>query len=208
MAITQITILPLEYGDFRISYHKTAAGDCVSAAYGELDQGVPVVRIHSSCLFGESFHGLDCDCAAQLHSTFKLIRENGSGVIVYTYAEGRGLGLEKKIAALELQRTRHVDTVEAFKLLGFEPDLRTYDAEIAVLKELHVARMVKVAGQNPRKLAAVREGGFEIVEQLHPEIRLTEHNIPELLTKKNLLGYNIQRDLRLPDFPSGQPRVQ
>lgn len=196
MAITQATVLPLEFGAFNIAYHKTDAGNCVSVSCGDVRTGEPIVRIHSSCLFGESFHGLDCDCAAQLQSTFKLIRRQGLGVIIYSYAEGRGIGLEKKLAALELQRTRHIDTVEAFRLLGFAPDLRTYDAEIAALKELNVSPTIKAATQNPSKLAALHEGGFKIVKQLHPRIRLTKYNIPELLSKKDLLGYNILRSLK------------
>jgi len=195
MAITKTTLLPLEYGTFTIAYHKTDKGDCVSVSFGDLQKNTPVVRIHSSCLFGESFHSLVCDCAAQLDSTLKLIVENKAGVVIYGYAEGRGIGLELKIAALELQRTRHINTVEAFKALGFEPDIRTYDVGVMALRQLNVATTIKFASQNPRKLAAVREGGFQVVEQLHPKVQLNKHNIQELRTKKQLLGYNILHEL-------------
>lgn len=198
MAITQTTILPLKYGMFIVAYHKTSTGNCVSASYGDLQQGTPIVRLHSSCLFGESFHGLDCECASQLDSTFKLIKKHGAGVIVYKYAEGRGIGLEQKIEALELQRTRHIDTVEAFKLLGFEPDVRTYDTQVAALKDLKVSNSIKVASQNPHKIEAIRAAGYHIAGQLHPKVRLNQYNVPELLTKKELLGYNIQHKLEIP----------
>ena len=89
MAISHRTILPLKYGDFRISYHVFEEGSCVSVARGDVSVGSPVVRIHSSCLFGESFHALACDCAMQLSSTLQLIYNNGNGVVVYEYAEGR-----------------------------------------------------------------------------------------------------------------------
>lgn len=192
MAITQTTVLPLEYGSFSIAYHKIASGDCISVSYGDLKNTIPIIRFHSSCLFGEAFHGLDCDCAAQLSSTLKLIAENGSGAVIYTYNEGRGIGLEKKIQALELQRTRGLNTVEAFKKLGFPPDKRTYEKEVEVLRDLQVPADVKFAGQNPAKLDAVRQAGFNIVMQLHPDIQINEYNIKELLTKKAVLGYNIQ----------------
>ena len=91
MTITQSTILPLEYGDFRIAYHKVNDTSCISLSYGNLQTTTPVIRLHSSCLFGEAFHALDCDCAAQLSSTFKLIKKNKSGAIIYRYIEGRGV---------------------------------------------------------------------------------------------------------------------
>lgn len=195
MPITQSTVLPLEYGDFSIAYHKIGNANCISLSHGDVRGSVPIVRLHSSCLFGEAFHALDCDCAAQLSSTFKLIKRNKSGVVVYRYMEGRGIGLENKIKALELQRTHHLNTVDAFKKLGFEPDIRNYDAEIIALSELDIAREIKVAGQNPHKLRALEQGGFTIVEQLHPNIKLTKYNMAELATKKHVLGYDILLEL-------------
>jgi GTP cyclohydrolase II len=191
MAITRSTILPFEHGYSTIAYHRFETGTCVSVSCGDLSEGIPIVRIHSSCLFGEAFHALDCDCAAQLDSTLKLIREYGKGAVVYQYAEGRGIGLEEKIHALEIQRLKKVDTVEAFKSMGFNPDLRSYEIPIAALKDLKVAHTIKFASQNPNKLAAVTAAGFEVREVLDPLIVVTEHNRPELLTKKNKLGYSI-----------------
>lgn len=197
MAITQSTILPLKYGNFRIAYHKIGDTSCISLSLGDLQTTVPIVRIHSSCLFGEAFHALDCDCAAQLTSTLKLIKQNKAGAIIYRYMEGRGVGLENKIQALELQRTRNLNTVDAFKQLGFEPDIRSYEAEIVALKELEPNSRIKIAGQNPHKRRALEQNGFTMVEQVHPSIKLTKHNIPELITKKTVLGYNILIELGL-----------
>lgn len=195
MPITQSTILPLKYGDFRISYHRIDETSCISLSYGNLDTTIPIVRLHSSCLFGEAFHALDCDCAAQLSSTLKLIKKNKSGAVVYRYMEGRGIGLENKIRALELQRTNKLNTVDAFQKLGFAPDIRDYRAEIHALRELEPNEFIKIAGQNPHKRRALEDDGFTIVEELHPLIKLTKHNVPELITKKDLLGYNILIEL-------------
>jgi len=192
MAVTQRTVLPLKHGDFVIAYHAFEAGSCVSISRGDLNTGTPVVRFHSSCLFGESFYALDCDCAKQLTSTLQLIANNGNGVIIYEYAEGRGIGLENKIRALEVQRTQNIDTVEAFRVMGLEPDLRSYDTSTNALRDLEVTSTIKFASQNPHKIAAVKAAGFKIVEILHPSIEITEHNRRELLTKKNRLGYRIE----------------
>lgn len=191
MALMQSTILPFKAGNFRIAYHVSGESTCLSISYGDLENAVPIVRLHSSCLFGESFHALDCECADQLDSTLKLIKKNRSGVVVYRHAEGRGVGLENKIKALELQRTRKINSVEAFKLLGFNPDVRTYDAEVTALSDLHVNKNIKLATQNPHKIEAIRKAGFIVTETIHPFVRVTKHNIQELLTKRDLLGYDI-----------------
>ncbi len=195
MTITQSTILPLKYGDFRIAYHRVSNTSCISLSYGDVKDGVPIIRLHSSCLFGEAFHALDCDCAAQLTSTLKLIKRNGSGVIVYRYMEGRGIGIENKIKALELQRIHKINTVDAFMRLGFAPDIRNYSAEILALKDLNINSKIKHASQNPNKRRALEQGGYTITKQVHPTIKLTEYNVPELLTKKELLGYSILGEL-------------
>ena len=191
MAITRTTILPFEHGYFKVAYRRCEEGGCISLPYGDLTEDVPVVRMHSSCLFGEAFHSLDCDCAFQLDSTLKLIKDYGKGVVVYQYAEGRGIGLEEKVHALAIQRLRKVDTVEAFKSMGLSSDLRSYEIPLAALKDLKLARTIKFASQNPNKLAAVTAAGFKVVEVLDPYIVVTSHNKPELLTKKNKLGYSI-----------------
>lgn len=195
MSITESTLIPLEHGDFTIAYHKYADRHCVSVSYGDLKNKIPIVRIHSSCLFSEAFQGMVCDCAAQLTSTLKLIKKNKSGVVVYQFKEGRGIGLETKIKALELQRKKKINTVEAFKILGFAPDLREYSAEIAALKDLKINKSIKLASQNPRKALALLEAGFTLKGQVHPAIKVTRHNVHELLAKRDVLGYNIRNNL-------------
>jgi GTP cyclohydrolase II len=110
---------------------------------------------------------------------------------VYQNAEGRGLGIENKIKALELQRTLKINTVEAFELLGCAPDLRHYSIELAALADHHVNKQIKLASQNPRKHEALSKAGYTIVDNLSPRIRVTKYNTPELVTKRDLLGYNI-----------------
>jgi 3,4-dihydroxy 2-butanone 4-phosphate synthase / GTP cyclohydrolase II len=191
MAISSSTVVRLQYGQFRVAYHSSIAGDCVSVSYGEPEHGIPIIRLHSSCLFGEAFHAVDCDCSEQLDTALKLIKKNRSGVVVYRYAEGRGIGLESKIKAIELQRKHHLNTVEAFRALGFDPDPRTYDAEIAALKDLHVSSTIKVASKNPRKLAALQAANFKITGSIQVTMHIAKHNIHELITKRDILGHDL-----------------
>src|SRR6266404_2077417 len=104
MPIRSSTIIQTDFGSFKVSYHEIDAQGYVSFAHGDISRNTPIVRIHSACLFGEAFHSLHCDCNHQLTETMRVIDQHGSGVIVYSYQEGRGIGLEKKIEAMEIER--------------------------------------------------------------------------------------------------------
>ena len=169
MTITNTTKLQLKYGESKTSYHKTSHGEVVSFYYGNLKKKIPLIRFHSACLFGETFHSKHCDCRDQLHNTLKLIKKHGSGVIVYGFQEGRGIGLDKKINAMELQRSKKIDTVEAFNLLGLKPDLRDYDAMIDALQDLNVNNVIIVVSNNPEKINTLIKSGY-IIKQIINEL--------------------------------------
>lgn len=167
--ITASTIIKTEFGNFKVSYHKFRNKICVSFSYGDLRKNEPIVRFHSVCLFGEAFHSSHCDCRHQIIKVMSLIQTNGSGVIIYSYEEGRSIGLENKIKAMELERTEKLDTVEAFKKLGFDKaDCRDYDTEIKALKELNLAKKIKTFSSNPYKIKGLEMAGY-IVEKIIPE---------------------------------------
>jgi len=191
MPITASTTLKLDCGDFMVSFFKNKGKECLLFSYGDLANKEPVIRMHSACLFGESFLSKHCDCRQQLVETLKLIRKNKSGVITYTYSEGRGIGIENKIKAMNIERAEKVDTVAAFLKLGFEVDLRNYGCEIEALKELGIKKEIFVVSNNPRKIDALIEAGFTIKKIIKLKIALNKYNKGELMVKKNKMGYYI-----------------
>ena len=70
---------------------------------GDLQDGVPLLRIHSQCLTGEVLGSLRCDCRGQLEVAMSAIAEQGSGLVIYLHHEGRGIGLMAKLQDYALQ---------------------------------------------------------------------------------------------------------
>jgi 3,4-dihydroxy 2-butanone 4-phosphate synthase / GTP cyclohydrolase II len=181
--------LPTELGVFRIIAFKGRLDgeEFPVLVKGSLDSVTPtLVRIHSQCLTGDVFHSLKCDCGKQLEYAMKLIEEEGRGVIIYQQQEGRGIGITNKIRAYELQDAGQ-DTVEANLSLGFDADLRQYECCVDILKQLGL-RKVRLMSNNPDKLAALREAGFE-VQRVPIEVTSDARTADYLKTKKEKLGH-------------------
>src|SRR6478672_10946914 len=107
---------------------------------GDLTEGAPLLRIHSQCVTGESLGSLRCDCNEQLEIAMRAIAEEGRGLLIYEYQEGRGIGLMAKLRAYALQ-DKGLDTVEANHALGFAADCRDFRLSAAVVHELGVRRV-------------------------------------------------------------------
>jgi 3,4-dihydroxy 2-butanone 4-phosphate synthase/GTP cyclohydrolase II len=186
--------MPSKYGTFRIyGFESEDGGESVVALVmgdpASID--LPLVRIHSQCLTGEIFGSSRCDCGAQLELAFEKIGQEGCGILVYQFAEGRGIGLMNKLVAYELQDSGH-DTVEANHQLGFEADLRTYALCAAVLRYFDI-RKLRLMSNNPRKIEALKEDGIEEIERVPIEISPSDDSEGYLRTKKNKLGHLLSK---------------
>ncbi len=150
-----------------------------------------LVRVHSECLTGDTFGSLQCDCGEQLEQAMHMIQEQGQGVLVYMKQhEGRGIGLENKIKAYELQRVHGLDTVEANQALGFEEDLREYGIGAQILVDLGIHK-VRLMTNNPKKMGGIGGYGLEIVEQVPIEVMPNSMNRKYLRTKKEKMNHRL-----------------
>ena len=184
--------LPTEFGDFNIHvYEIPATGEThVALVKGEMGDGENVLtRVHSSCVTGDIFHSARCDCGEQLHKAMKLVADEGRGVILYLYQEGRGIGLANKIRAYALQE-QGFDTVEANEELGFAADSRDYTVGVQILMDLGVKSM-RLLSNNPLKLSGVTGDGLSVSERMPIEIPASEWNSHYLRTKKEKLGHQL-----------------
>ncbi|MFP5230228.1 MAG: GTP cyclohydrolase II [Acidobacteriota bacterium] len=154
---------------------------------GDIDNTVPLVRIHSQCVTGDIFHSLRCDCHDQLHLALRTIAHEKAGILLYEYQEGRGIGLAEKLRAYELQ-DEGVDTIEANLRLGHPVDLRDYRLPIEILRFLNV-RSLRLMTNNPQKIEAVQSAGIRIRKRIAADVPATVHSIGYMATKRDLLGH-------------------
>ena len=184
--------LPTEYGEFAIHvYEREDDGEThVALVHGDLGDGRDVlVRLHSSCLTGDIFHSVKCDCGEQLQTALQRIAAEGRGVLVYLNQEGRGIGLANKIRAYALQAQGY-DTVEANERLGFGADEREYGSGAEILRDLGVLS-VRLLSNNPRKLLGVESHGLIVTELLPLEVPASDLSREYLRTKKKKLGHRL-----------------
>lgn len=160
---------------------------------GEIGDGEPVLtRIHSECLTGDALFSLRCDCGIQLRTALQNIGDLGRGALLYLRQEGRGIGLHNKLRAYGLQDLG-LDTVDANLQLGFAADARDYSICKPMLKHVGIVRL-RLMTNNPAKVAAMNDLGFEVVERVVMPASRNPHNEAYLDTKERRMGHVFGED--------------
>ncbi len=193
MLVERVTTvrMPTEFGEFRcVAYREKLTGKYhLALTMGEVDGAENVlVRVHSECLTGDTFHSLRCDCGEQLDYALARIAGEERGVLLYMSQEGRGIGLLNKLKAYELQE-RGFDTVEANLELGFGADEREWGIGNQILVDLGLST-IRLLTNNPRKLS-IAGYGLTIVEQVPIVIPPNAENERYLATKRDKLGHRL-----------------
>jgi len=190
------TVIPTAYaGEFKSIVFVSDVDDLLHIAMvkGDIDSEKPIlVRVHSECLTGDIFGSLRCDCGNQLYRAMEMMKNEGSGVLLYIRQEGRGIGLVNKMKAYALQ-DKGLDTVEANERLGFEPDLRNYGIGAQILADLGVRKM-RLLTNNPKKIVGLEGYGLSVVEQVPIEIEPNEYNRCYLKCKQLKMGHLLNID--------------
>ena len=182
--------LPTKFGEFKAIAYRSAVdpGEHIALTIGEWQPEEPVlVRIHSECLTGDVFGSLRCDCGEQIEMALTTLGKEGRGIFLYMRQEGRGIGLHNKIKAYSLQ-DNGLDTVEANRTLGFEPDLRHYGIGAQILQDLGINKL-RLLTNNPRKVVGLSGFGLEIVERVPVEASVNDENRAYLRTKRARMGH-------------------
>jgi 3,4-dihydroxy 2-butanone 4-phosphate synthase/GTP cyclohydrolase II len=184
------TALPTQFGDFTIVGYRSLLDERhhVALVKGEVAGKKDVlVRVHSECMTGDTFHSLRCDCGEQLEYSLATIEAEGQGVLLYLAQEGRGIGLLNKLKAYQLQ-DGGLDTVDANLELGLPVDLRDYGIGAQILADLGLTSM-RLLTNNPKKIHGVQGFGLSVTSQLPINIDPNPHNEGYLRVKAERLGH-------------------
>lgn len=148
-----------------------------------------LTRVHSSCITGDIFSSLRCDCGMQLSQSMKLVQKEDSGIIVYLFQEGRGINIVNKINTYALQQ-KGLDTFEANEKLGLPAEMRQYGVVKDILEDLGV-KTIRLLTNNPDKISKMTELGIAIEKREPIEIKPTNFDKRYLITKKNKMKHKL-----------------
>lgn len=185
--------MPTEYGHFKlVPFRQISNGlEHIALIKGKWEADEPIlVRVHSSCVTGDIFGSMRCECGEQLHKSLKMIENEGKGVLVYMNQEGRGIGLMNKIKAYKLQE-EGLDTVEANLHLGFNADERDYGIGAQILREVGVSK-IRLMSNNPKKRIGLESYGLSVVENVPLEVEPNKYNLFYMKTKKDRMGHKLK----------------
>src|SRR5574341_2635993 len=169
--------IPTAEGTFQLYLYldQQHAGEHLAFVLGDVEhQPEVLVRVHSECFTGDVLGSLRCDSGEQLAQSFKLMGQEGAGLIIYLRQEGRGIGLLDKLRAYNLQDQGY-DTVEANLLLGHGEDERDYATAALILKDLGVPA-VRLLTNNPLKIASLQACGVPVATRVPLPPRVTTDN--------------------------------
>jgi 3,4-dihydroxy 2-butanone 4-phosphate synthase/GTP cyclohydrolase II len=181
---------PTKLGDFKLHLYedRLTCENHLAIVKGNVEGKKNVlVRVHSSCVTGDIFHSMRCDCGEQLETALKNIEKEGTGVVLYMHQEGRGIGLANKLQAYHLQE-KGMDTVEANIALGFPADLRDYGIGAQILSDLGLSS-IRLMTNNPKKIIGLEGYGLKVSKRIPLEVKPNPTSRRYLKTKKEKLGH-------------------
>jgi len=190
---TPVPLRQVGVAEFAVFRGGVAQRDQVAVIVGRPDiQGTVPVRVHSSCLTGDLFGSLKCDCGDQLRRALHMLSELGGGILLYLDQEGRGTGIAAKMRAYGYQH-EGLDTIDADAQLGFGSDERRYGSAVAMLRRLGVSRVCLLTN-NPNKADHLRNAGIEVPQCLPVTGIITAENEQYLRTKASRAGHLLNVD--------------
>lgn len=178
------TRIPTIQGEFTLHLYRELGStkEHLAFTYGTWDPGESVlVRLHSECFTGDVLGSKRCDCGDQLNAAISEIARVGKGAVIYLRQEGRGIGLEEKLKAYNLQ-DQGMDTVDANIALGHSADSRDYGVGAAILRHLNIDSLFLLTN-NPAKMNGLEDYGIKVEERIPLIMEINAQNKDYLHTK-------------------------
>lgn len=185
--------IPTIFGEFQLCiYIETRESkEHLILIMGDLEGKENVmVRVHSECFTGDVLGSLRCDCGEQLQRAMGMVAKAGEGAIIYLRQEGRGIGLEEKLRAYNLQDEGY-DTVDANLALGHQVDERDYSSAARILAHLGI-NSISLITNNPAKIEALTKLGVKVSRRVPLAPTVNPENIRYINTKINRMHHLLE----------------
>ena len=190
MKVQAKTKLPTVWGVFHMYAFSDLQNEPMPhlALVRKFDPSKPcLVRVHSECITGDLMGSTRCDCGDQFKSSMQKIGAEG-GILLYLRQEGRGIGIINKMKVYNVQDEQGLNTIDANVHLGFEPDERTYETAVEMLKFFGLEQ-IRLLTNNPEKVDSLQNAGIEVVERVPVSGSVRSENKSYLKAKRDLMGH-------------------
>ncbi len=123
-----------------------------------------LVRVHSHCVYGDTFHSLDCDCHELIPAALESIARADCGVFVYLHQTGSGLQSAWHEGHSEL-------ITHGRSHSSFTPSQRNKPLQheigigAQILSDLGLST-IRLLTNHPRKVVGLEGFGIQITEQI------------------------------------------
>lgn len=190
--------MPTGFGEFSLFLYAEQGKEHLALVKGDVrdKSGIPV-RVHSECLTGDVFGSRRCDCGDQLKHSLQFLGRAEAGILIYLRQEGRGIGLQKKMEAYNLQ-DQGMDTVEANIRLGHQADERDYGIAGRILRDLEVSS-IRLITNNPHKVEELQRHGVTVEARIPIEVGHHPDNIEYLRSKAERMSHLLSFRERTPE---------
>lgn len=190
--------MPTGFGEFSLYLYAEQGKEHLALVKGDVRDkaGIPV-RVHSECLTGDVFGSRRCDCGDQLKHSLQFLGRAEAGILIYLRQEGRGIGLQKKMEAYNLQ-DQGMDTVEANIRLGHQADERDYGIAGRILRDLEVSS-IRLITNNPHKVEELQRHGVTVEARIPIEVGHHPDNIEYLRSKAERMSHLLSFRERTPE---------
>jgi GTP cyclohydrolase II len=193
MKVSETARFRSHYAEFNlVAFEISPERTHLAAWLGDISssEGPLLLRLQSACTTGTALAAAICDCGDQVRVALTRIPEEGRGLFLYLDEEARGHGLQEKVNGMA-EMNRGASTVTAYTGRGLPADKRTYSDVGPILNALNVTKDLRVMTNNPKKLDALADQGFKVMERIPLEIEPSDLTYNYLLTKKREFGHII-----------------
>ena len=156
----------------------------------------PLIRVHSSCVTGDVFGSMRCECGPQFIAALERIAdETSGGMIIYMSGhEGRGIGLWAKAATYLLQDSGE-NTYQANRSMGLPDDSRDFGDAASLLRYFQGDQPFRLLTNNPKKISDLEEHGLKEITPVKHVIGVGDVNRGYLAAKRDWGHYLTSEDI-------------